>query len=507
MNFIRRGSDGRLYDGNQVFRFASYNVPGLFLLQDRPICRSTLWGFRVCSNRVPGGGATDSNGYSYGNEYGQSCIVDPVPCVHTDTWVIPTTWEQEEAIASIAMMSGRVIRGYTLAVGSAYHITGIRTYYEPAFVALDNAIALARKYGVRLIIPLINNHWGGDSNTFYPYGDYGAFAALRGLPPSSFYTNANLQADFKHFITFLLNRVNTVTRVRYADDPTIFAYELGNELGGWTDPGPPASWTLGMAALLKSIAPKTLVMDGMMGGLNAPTRLVPQVLQSSLVDIFGCHYYWGSSDIARVPRDTAFVTNYGKAFIAGEFGLSDVNTYNGLFSAVYNSKAAGILIWSLRYRSRDGGFYVHSEGNNYYAYHIPGFPYGNSFASDEQRVIQLIWQYAMMFAGKSVNTPYPTPRSPQGILGITPKMLRWRGGSWTAKYTLYRSSCSKFSSSCTGPTQWTWVASGVFDNVISGNMIWKETANLQNQLIWYQIVPIGLSNNPGTAVIVGPYTM
>lgn len=60
-----------------------------------------------------------------------------------------------------------------------------------------------------------------------------------------FYTNATIVNDFKNYIKHLITHVNPYTGLSYAEDPTIFAYETGNELGGPTfgDMDVPVSWT------------------------------------------------------------------------------------------------------------------------------------------------------------------------------------------------------------------------------------------------------------------------
>lgn len=52
-----------------------------------------------------------------------------------------------------------------------------------------------------------------------------------------------------------------------AEEPTIFALETGNELGGWSGSNypPPVEWTTSIANYLKELAPETLVLDGSYG--------------------------------------------------------------------------------------------------------------------------------------------------------------------------------------------------------------------------------------------------
>lgn len=60
-----------------------------------------------------------------------------------------------------------------------------------------------------------------------------------------FYNNRTIVQDFKDYIEHLITHVNPYTGLTYAQDPTIFAYETGNELGGprFGDQDVPAEWT------------------------------------------------------------------------------------------------------------------------------------------------------------------------------------------------------------------------------------------------------------------------
>ncbi|MGH9939618.1 MAG: hypothetical protein ACREAM_25535, partial [Blastocatellia bacterium] len=101
-------------------------------------------------------------------------------------------------------------------------------FCEPNLVALDQAIAEARARNIRLIVYLTNNFtaYGGIRR----YVQWRLNAAPTDEQVGMFYTDATIREWFKNYVTMLLNRTNSVTGVRYKDEPAILAWELGNEL-------------------------------------------------------------------------------------------------------------------------------------------------------------------------------------------------------------------------------------------------------------------------------------
>lgn len=159
-----------LYLGNQPFYFASFNTPNLLMVEDRPGMKGT--------------------------------------------WIPTDPYEIDDALRTIAGAGGKVTRTYTLGIGPNLHITALRTYNETAFVAMDHALHQANIHCVKLIIPIINNHNGGDHHCDFSFGDYGLLAQFRHLPPSQFFVHPDLIEDYKHLLHFLLNRINTVSGIR-----------------------------------------------------------------------------------------------------------------------------------------------------------------------------------------------------------------------------------------------------------------------------------------------------
>ena len=63
-----------------------------------------------------------------------------------------------------------------------------------------------------------------------------------GKNKEDFWTDPNLFEDYKRIVSYVIDRTNTVTGIKYRDDKTILAWETGNELTC------PHEWTTKAAA-------------------------------------------------------------------------------------------------------------------------------------------------------------------------------------------------------------------------------------------------------------------
>ena len=180
-------------------------------------------------------------------------------------------------------------------------------FSERVAVAIDLVLAELRARRMRAIMTLSNQwSWSGGFATFLvwsrrgswrdiPYPapdgywqrDWGARGAGRGGTPhrpdaswdeyqkwaASFYTDAAAMGYFRATAAFLLNRSNTHTagRIRYADDPTVLAWELANEPRAVSANDPEGTrraylrWVDDASAEIKQMAPHQLVTVGSEG--------------------------------------------------------------------------------------------------------------------------------------------------------------------------------------------------------------------------------------------------
>ena len=93
-------------------------------------------------------------------------------------------------------MGGQVVRTYVLSVhregsdmGNFVHVRGPGEFNEEGFRTLDKVIEVARRKGIRVIIPFVDQAkwWGG----------IGEYAAFRGKSADEFWTDPQIIDDFK----------------------------------------------------------------------------------------------------------------------------------------------------------------------------------------------------------------------------------------------------------------------------------------------------------------------
>ena len=142
---------------------------------------------------------------------------------------LPSHFEIDDAFDTASEMGAKVVRAQTMGdtVGCPLCVEPTEgTFNESAFAASDYALAVARKHGMKLIIPLV-----GDCATCAGGGIGQYLAWEKKQNPQDFFTDASLIAAYEKHIDAVLNHLNPITGLRYKDDPTIMAWENCNMCG------------------------------------------------------------------------------------------------------------------------------------------------------------------------------------------------------------------------------------------------------------------------------------
>ena len=346
---------------------------------------------------------------------------------------LPTNFRIRDGLTTARMMGSRVVRAHTVGVS-----VGVSNSFEPtlghfneeAFASADYTVAESGRLGLKLIVPLADNwdYYHGGKYTFLRW--LGVSTADNG---AAFFTDPTVRVAFKEYISQVLTHVNPYTGLRYVDDPTVMAWELGNELNGMTP-----EWINDISSYISTLAPKQLIAAGAQSGTDAGALASPNV------DIIDVHYYPPSA--TKIATDAATAKAAGKAYIAGEYGSGQVSE-EMLDAVAANPDVDGALFWSLFPHADHYGYVQHADG---YTVHYPGD------SAEMRTAVSAITRFAGVM-GTCTGCVTPVGDSPlltsvvktQGM-----NLLTWRGTAGAWSYRVERA---------TGRT-WSVMATGLTDN-------------------------------------------
>ncbi|MBC7581277.1 hypothetical protein H7097_00220 [Aeromicrobium sp.] len=278
----------------------------------------------------------------------------------------PTAYRVNNALDGSRSMQATVLRTHTLGISLGCNNClepSLGAFNDAAFQPIDYAVQQASQRNIKLIIPLIDQwryyhggkwnfvHWAyqaGVSGVVDTNSDMSQNAGNSSGSGSEkereaqFYTNPTINSYFQAYVSHVLNHVNQYTGVALKNDPTIMAWETGNELFD-----APVSWTQATAAYIKhTIGAKQLVADGSAASGNHVTNAA---LAAADIDIVGDHQYNYPTglDIGWLTTDAATAAQSNKVFIVGEYGWT-LNNLAAYYSAIEsNPNISGDMYWAL----------------------------------------------------------------------------------------------------------------------------------------------------------------
>ncbi len=265
-------------------------------------------------------------------------------------------------------------------------------YDRWTFENFDYVLKKAAEYGIRAIVPLVNywSDYGGMSQYVEWLGkaEYGPGGEVTNK--HIFYTDPEIKAAYRNYISYVLNRPNALTGIAYKDDPTIFAFELANEPENENDPSGDVvyEWAREMSEYIKSIDPNHMVAIGDSGFMGSSITQPPvdnwpyngykgvdweRNLQIESIDFGTVHVYpdhWGRDipwTIEWIGIHTAKAHNIGRPVVFEEFGRKiEKGDRDEVFAAwtdlIYTQGANGSNVWMIAGKQIDETYYPDYDG-------------------------------------------------------------------------------------------------------------------------------------------------
>ncbi len=202
-------------------------------------------------------------------------------------------------------------------------------YNDTLLAGLDYLLCEMGKRGMKAVLYL-NNSWEWSGG----YGFYLEHAGLGKAPRpneagyeaymrhvAQFATSEKAHQLFYDYVRFILSRQNRYTSLLYKDDPTIMAWQIGNEPRAFGDKEKPsfARWLAESSALIRQLDSNHLISVGSEGiwGCEMDSALYVQICSDPNIDYLNAHvwpYNWSwvkkESLVADVPKACKNTSDY-----------------------------------------------------------------------------------------------------------------------------------------------------------------------------------------------------
>lgn len=181
-------------------------------------------------------------------------------------------------------------------------------YNDTILAGLDYLLFQMAERDMLAVLYLNNSwEWSGGYSQYLEWAGYGKcpVPAIDGWDTymeyvKEFVHSDSAQALFKQYVEDIISRTNSLTGVKYTEDPTIMSWQIGNEPRAFSDEGKPAfqKWLTEVASQIKSLDPNHLVSVGSEGkhGCEQDMGLYTNIHKDEHIDYLTFHvwpYNWG----------------------------------------------------------------------------------------------------------------------------------------------------------------------------------------------------------------------
>lgn len=223
-------------------------------------------------------------------------------------------------------------------------------YNDTLLAGLDYLLAEMGKRDMKAVLYLNNSwEWSGGYGFYLEHAGFGKCP----LPSVDGYTTYTAHVSqfasselahqfFYNHVRFIISRQNRYTQLYYKDDPTIMAWQIGNEPRAFSDKAkePFAAWLAEASAIIRSLDSRHLISIGSEGiyGCEIDTALYERISADPNIDYMTIHIWptnwqWARRDAlqADLERACELTTDYvrfhsaiarrlGKPLVIEEFG-------------------------------------------------------------------------------------------------------------------------------------------------------------------------------------------
>lgn len=224
---------------------------------------------------------------------------------------------------------------------------------------------------------------------------------------AAFYTNQKVINAFGDYIYALLTHVNPYNGKKWGQDPTVLAWETGNELGAWEglQGYPPAAWTKAVAGQIKSLT-SSLIIDGSSGFYNDATGDTAPGLDSDLIDIMSSHSYPRSFS----TKEVALASKAKKNFYMGEWDWTNSGgiSLSSFLAKIEGQPYMGSSMWSVfGHDDKCCNYVSHDDGYSLY------YPNGGSSSLQANKLAVVRHWYKL--TGRTPPKTLPAVACPQPV--------------------------------------------------------------------------------------------